>query len=400
MSTSQAPAPTVNADRAIKLVMQLMAIPGKSGEEGAVTEFVVKHLRDAGVKRSALRWDRAHKRSPIGGAVGNLILQLPGTSSSPRRLLMAHLDTVPLCVGAKPQRRGPVVRSANPRTALGADDRAGVGVVLQTALEILRRRLPHPPLTFFWPVQEEVGLYGARYADLNLLGRPALCFNWDGGPPAIYSAGATGSFELDIEIAGLASHAGGAPERGVSAVAIAGLAIAELHRTGWHGLVKHKGLRGTSNIGIIQGGDATNVVTDRLTIVAEARAHDRGLRRRIVAAYRTAFERAARQVRSSEGARGRVRFVATHKYESFELPERAACVRKVRRVLSALGVKPQRRISNGGLDANWMTERGLPTVTLGCGMSKVHTVKEALILKEYLQACRVGLALATDWPSA
>ncbi len=85
---------------------------------------------------------------------------------------MAHMDTVPICVGAKPVRKGNTVRSADSSTGLGADDRAGVAVVLNAALEILRHKLPHPPLTFFWPIQEEVGLHGAHFAQLSLLGKP------------------------------------------------------------------------------------------------------------------------------------------------------------------------------------------------------------------------------------
>ena len=30
-------------------------------------------------------------------------------------------------------------------------------------------------------IQEEIGLYGARHADVKLLGSPKLAFNWDGG---------------------------------------------------------------------------------------------------------------------------------------------------------------------------------------------------------------------------
>jgi tripeptide aminopeptidase len=63
--------------------------------------------------------------------------------------------------------------------------------------------------------------------------------------------------------------------------------------------------------------------------------------------------------------------------------------------IRAVGLEAQTRISNGGLDANWLSSRGLPTVTLGCGQQDVHTVKETLQLKSYLQACRIGLVLAT-----
>ena len=41
-----------------------------------------------------------------------------------------------------------VVRSGNPNSALGADNRTGVAAVLNAALEIRRNRLDHPPVTF------------------------------------------------------------------------------------------------------------------------------------------------------------------------------------------------------------------------------------------------------------
>ena len=184
-------------------------------------------------------------------------------------MLSAHLDTVPICVGCQPQRHGDLIRSANPNSGLGADDRAGVAVILNTAIEILQRGLPHPPLTFCWFVQEETGLHGSRCLTKSKLGKPAMAFNWDGGSPAKLTVGATGGYRMEIEIRGLASHAGNAPEWGVSAIAIASLAIADLHRGGWHGDVRKGRRRGTSNVGVIQGGDATNVVTDRVLVRAK-----------------------------------------------------------------------------------------------------------------------------------
>jgi tripeptide aminopeptidase len=58
-------------------------------------------------------------------------------------------------------------------------------------------------------------------------------------------------------------------------------------------------------------------------------------------------------------------------------------------------MRPQIRIANGGLDANWMTAHGLPTVTLGCGQQEIHTVNEWLDIPSYLASCRLGLLLAT-----
>lgn len=385
----------IDKNSAIKLVLELMAVPGPSGREGAVVERITRHLRKAGVPASWITTDDAHRRSPRGGEVGNLICKMPGTVRGPRRLLMAHVDTVPLCEGSRPVLKNGRVRSADPRTALGADNRAGASVLLTTARELVRRRVPHPPLTFFWPVQEEVGLYGARLVRKGLLGRPRLAFNWDGGSPEHVTLGATGDYHIDIDVEGRASHAGGSPEKGVSAVVIASRAIADLEAGGWHGRIVKGRQKGTSNVGIVSGGDATNVVTSRLRLEAEARSHDPRFRKRIVEAYRKAFERAARQVKNDHRSCGRVRLRERLSYEAFRLADDEPCVLEAERAIRTAGLMPVRRVINGGLDANWLTARGLPTVSLGCGQSGAHTVDEQLSIDAYLQACRVALLVAT-----
>ena len=367
-------------------------------QEKPVVEFISKELLDAGVDSADIQTDHAPKQSPAGGEVGNLIIKLKGTLRGPRRLLMAHIDTVPLCVGSRPVRRGDEIVAKDPHTALGADNRAGASVVLTAALEILKQNLPHPPLTLFWPVQEEIGLLGARYVSLPKLGRPKLCFNWDGGFPEIVTIGATGDYAIRVEIEGLASHAGVQPEHGVSAIAIAGRAIADLVENGWHGLILKGKNKGTSNIGFIEAGEATNVVTPWLVLRAEARSHDPKFRERIVREYQAAFERAAKAVKNDEGKTGRVNFAADLKYESFRLSKEEPVVQAALSAVRAAGLSAETKISNGGLDANWLSARGLPTVTMGCGQRNIHTVDEALDIDNYLSACQIALLLATDWP--
>lgn len=381
--------------RATDLVMRLMAIPGRSGEEAEVAGFIEERLRAAGAPASAIRRDSAHLRTPERGNTGNLILRLPGALRAPRRMLSAHMDTVPLCAGARPVRRGGQIRSADPSTALGGDDRAGVAVVLNTALELLTRGLPHPPLTFCWFVQEEVGLHGSRRVSKSMLGKPRFAFNWDGGSPYKLTVGATGCYRIVIEIEGLAAHAGGAPETGVSAIAIAALAVADLERGGWHGLIRKGKKAGTSNVGSIHGGQATNVITDRVTIRAEARSHDPAFRKRIVREIERAFSRATRQVKSTSGARGHANVESRLDYDSFELAKDAPCVLMAEQAIHRLGRKPERAIANGGIDANWTNRHGIPTVSLGCGQIAAHTVREALDLERFREACRIALCLAT-----
>jgi len=305
------------------------------------------------------------------------------------------MDTVPICVGARPVRRGAAVVSEDPQTGLGGDDRAGCAVILSALVEIVERKLPHPPLTFFWPVQEEVGLFGARYAPLKLLGRPKLAFNWDGGSAEKIVIGATGGYRVNIVVEGIASHAGAAPEKGVSAIAIASLAIADLFENGWHGAIKKGNRLGTSNVGVIHGGEATNVVTHRVEIKAEARSHDPKFRVRIVREIEKAFERAVKRVKSRDKSRGKVTFDGRLDYESFRLADDEPCVTAAADAVKAIGLKPLLHVSNGGLDANWMAVHGIPTVTLGCGQEEIHTVNESLNIAEFEHACRLALRLAT-----
>ncbi|NBW97585.1 MAG: M20/M25/M40 family metallo-hydrolase [Planctomycetia bacterium] len=377
-----------------RLVLELMAIRGGSGGEKQVADRIVKHLRAAGCPDDAIAFDDANSKTPLAGDVGNLIVKFPGSVPGPRRLLMAHMDTVPVCLGSKPVVAGRFVKSADPATGLGADDRSGCAVVLSAALEILRRRLPHPPLTFLFAIQEEVGLYGARYVKASALGRPKLAFNFDGGAVEKVCVGATGGHRLDIRIEGSPSHAGVAPERGVSAVAIASLAIASLVDNGWHGLVEKGGKRGTSNVGVIQGGSATNVVAESAALKAEARGHDPAFRNRIVKAIETAFRDAARRIRSVDGKTGRVTIEGRLDYEAFRLDDDEPCVVAARDALRGLGLNPRLEVSNGGLDANWMAANGIPTVTLGCGQMDIHTTDEKLDLDAFEAACRVALTLA------
>ncbi|MEX2176150.1 MAG: M20/M25/M40 family metallo-hydrolase [Pirellulaceae bacterium] len=396
LSASPEPrAPSPDLARAEKLVLELMAIPAKSGEERVVADYIRGKLLAAGAPADALRTDNAHKKTRIAGDSGNLILKLPGTQKAPRRMLSAHMDTVPICVGCEPRVEGKFVKSANPSTGLGGDDRAGAATILSAALEILERKLPHPPLTFCWLIQEEVGLDGARHIQQSLLGKPAMCFNWDGGAPEKLTIGATGGYRMKIEIEGIASHAGVAPERGVSAIAIASLAIADLARGGWHGLVQKGKHRGTTNIGYIHGGEATNVVCDRVSLTAEARSHDPKFRQKIVAEIERAFKSAAGEIKSSEGRRGTVRFDGRLDYESFLIDGRHECVRLAEAAAAETGRTPQTAISNGGLDANWLNAHGIPTVTLGCGQMNVHMTSEMLDLAAFRDACRIALRLAS-----
>ena len=245
-------------------------------------------------------------------------------------------------------------------------------------------------------MQEEVGLYGARFCSLAMLGRPKLAFNFDGGADRQLTIGATGGYRIEIRIKGIASHAGAAPERGVSAITIAALAIADLYRDGWLGKIEKPAGSGTSNVGVIRGGEATNVVTPEVFVRAEARSHDPAFRKKIIQAIEKAFMVAARTVKNAEGKCGRAgnRPAARIMNRSAWLATaRASAWRKMpsarwaeSRIRSHLQRRPGRQLD---------LRHGIPTVTLGCGQDNIHTPAERLDCGEFHRSCEIARLLAT-----
>ncbi len=113
-------------------------------------------------------------------------------------------------------RKGNLVESADPQTGLGADDRAGAAVLLATAERLLSGKVDYYPTTLLWTVQEEVGLYGAKFVNVAKLGKPKLAFNFDGGSPTKLTVRRNGWLSHDDRGAWHRQPRGGAPEEGVT----------------------------------------------------------------------------------------------------------------------------------------------------------------------------------------
>jgi tripeptide aminopeptidase len=386
----------VNQDEAIQRFLSLTEIPGGSGDESAVAAKIVDLLRQAGLSESHIQFDGAETRTRLSGNCGNLIVTLPGTGAGTRTMLSAHMDTVPVCLGAQPMIDGEVVRSSV-KTGLGADDRSGCAAILTAAIERLRRgdgNFPPAVIAFF--VQEEVGLEGARHLDVSRCGQIDRAFNFDGGDVEKLTTGATGGERIEIVLRGTAAHAGVAPEKGASAIVMAARAIADLDARGWLGKVQQDGRLGTANVGIISGGEATNVITPEVRLKAEARSHDPEIRSQIVAEIRSAFEAAAAAVTTDRGQAGSLEFLSHVDYDSFALADDHPAIASAMDALRRIGKTPFSKVADGGLDANWLFRHGIEAVTMGCGQREIHTADEYLVIQDYLDACQVASWLVTE----
>ena len=397
LSTTSVPLDVAAAEAHL---MRFLSIEGVTGQEAKIAAAVSDALREVGVPASAIRFDDADKRIPLPTETGNLIVELEGTRPGPRLLFSSHLDTVPLCAGAKPRREGDRIVSDG-TTALGGDARTGVALLVVLAETLIKHKLPHPPITLLFTVREESGLHGARELNPADLKSPAMCINVDGQLASELIIGAVGQENWEVEIKGRASHAGVAPEKGISATMVGAVALAEAKKAGWFGKVVKSDGRGTSNVGIFGGkegkpaGDATNVVTDYVFIKGEARSPEAAFATKIANGYKEAFATAQAAVTDHEGVTAEVGFRHKASYPPFNLDEDAPVVKRAVKALEMLGIEPTFLFSNGGLDANWLDKHGIPTVTIGSGQAEIHTVNEYVRLGEFEKGCRLGVLMAT-----
>lgn len=384
---------------AIADLMALLPIAGPPAQEGQVAAFLEGELRRLGIGSGQMAYDQAQLQSEYGGEVGNLIVQINGRLSGPRLMFSTHMDTVPDAVGCQPrldEENGRIVNDAA-ETALGGDNRLGCAVLLNLVRELMKLDGEHPPITLVFFVQEEVGLVGARGLDLSLLGEPAptMCFNLDGGYVEQVVTAVIGSQRFTIDIEGIPAHAGARPAAGVSAAMIAAMALAELQEKGWHGRIEKPAGIGTSNVGIVSGGQGSNVVMPHMHILAEARSHDPTFRQQIIGTWQAAFRRAASTLANRDGAYGAVSFGPGPTYEAFALSDNDPVVQKTLEGAALCGL-PVRLVSNdGGMDANWIVGHGIPAVTIAPGQRNVHTTAEWIDLHDFERACQLIVAIAT-----
>ncbi len=353
----------------------LASINSPSRREGPVAAYLVERLRELGVDATV---DDSAARS--GSDTGNVIARLPGSAAGPTILLCAHMDTVGPTEGMVPEVRDGVIYS-NGETVLGADDKAGIAIILAVLSGLKANAIPHGPIEILFTVQEEVGLFGAKYLQADLKADFGYILDGD-GPVGNIITRAPSKVDLDFVVEGKAAHAG-RPDTGINAIVVASTAIARLH-TG------RIDAETTSNVGVISGGKARNIVPDRAEVAIEVRSTDLEKLERQVQAVLDAFNEAAAIAGARLTARREVSF------EIFTIPETHPVVTNAFRAARSLGITPRLWTSGGGMDANVFNLRGLVCVGMGLGIEDPHSPKERIPVAQLEAGVRFVEALLTE----
>ncbi len=337
--------------RIYQTLLELVGLPSTSGHEEQVRAYLEQRLNRLGLA------------SQVDGA-GNLIVTLPGEGSPV--LLNAHMDRVPPGLAHTPVLRDGVLYSDG-TTNLGADDTAGLAIVLEILTRLVEESLPHPPLVIVFTVQEEVGLLGANAFDPVPWGvSEGMVFDNAFEAGVVVSQGAT-YIAFDVEIHGRTGHPGKELASTVNALEIFRAADYP------HGSLANDQTR--ILLSRVTAGSARNAVPASMHIEGELRSFEPPeARARYMQAIQQAFEVAAERF----GGSATVTF-DSH-CTSYAVDENEPLLTLYREVLAQRGAELHLRPTFIGSDASALRPH-VKVFTISTGVVNEHSAEEYVPLE-------------------
>lgn len=362
--------------RLTETLITLAGIPSVSGQEGEVRAWVAEKLKQ-------------HNMTPITDQAGNLIVRVPAhpltRDSEPPILLNAHMDRVPPGLAHHPILADGVL-SSDGATNLGADDSAGIAVVLHTLDELRARHLDHPPLLLLFTVGEEVGLIGAKAFDPTPWGaREGIVFDNAGEAGVVVTHAAT-YIAFDVLLCGSGGHPGKRLEGTASAIEM-------FHRATYpFGVLD--GDTSRVSIGHIEGGSARNAVPRELRALGEARTLLEGsARQRLLREIEQSFTTAA----TALGGEATISF--DPHCDGYTVDEEEPLLRAWMQAQTALGVTPRTMTTFIGSDASALRAH-TRAFTVSTGAMDEHTTDEWIAIPPLVTVVETAVALLSSYHAA
>lgn len=361
---------SVNTQRLLDQFVELVKISSPSRQEGAFAEYMRQKLADIGF---TVETDSAGEA--INGDSGNIIATLPGTKSAAVLMFCCHMDTVHPCKDIQPIVEDDVIHTDG-TTILSGDDKGGIAAILEAIRQVKEQEIAHGPIQVVLTIGEEIGMYGSKNLDYSKIkAKKAFILDADGPLGNIVVQGPAKNV-IKATIHGKAAHAGMYPEQGINAIQVAARAIDNM-----------KLLRidadTTANLGTINGGTATNIVTDQVDIVAEARSLSNDKLAAQSQHMKACFEQAAHEF----GATVDVKIERS--YSAFHLAADDSVILQCIAAMQSLDLKPNLVSTGGGSDCNVFNAQGISAVDIAIGMTDVHTKEESIKISDLKTATRL-----------
>lgn len=354
-------------NRLISLFTDLVRIDSPTGEEGAITSYILDFVR-------------ANKLVDIAKTdkFGNIYLRRNG--KGPGAFYAAHLDTVEPGRGISPQVSRYLITSDG-TTILGADNKAAVAAILD-ALLVLKDKRPAKELEIILTISEEVGNLGALNFNYRLLrSKNGYCF--DSSLPFGTIVTASPYYErFDLQIIGHEVHAS-RPAEGINALNI----LANILKVQRLGFINDETI---FNIGVINGGYVRNTVLGKIEIKGEIRSFSEDKLNK----SRESFLKTLTKVESIHHSKMVVNFVRENPGYVLEPGKNEIFLKRLNNALKELDASPQLSTTWGVSDANIFNDKGLNCICVADGREFAHTTRERMRITDLIKLRDLMVALA------
>ncbi len=391
-------------------LVRYCAVDTQSDESSATQPSTAIQLRLAEVLAAELREAGAEEVTITG--YGAVLATVPGTAPGPVIGLCAHMDTAPAfhATGVKPRvirgynggaisypdapitltpehspylagKVGHDIITASGTTLLGADDKAGVAIIMTAVRELLASGAPRPKLRVAFTPDEEIG----RGVDARLPGDLGVDFayTFDGGAVGEVDYETFSADGAKIRVEGVSTHTGTAAGKMVNALHLAAKIIELLPQATQTPEVT-SGRDGFWHIHALSGSAAVAEMSIILRdFELEGLAARGAVLRQVCAAVAATEPRATISCEIRPQYRN-MRYWLEKDMTPVDLAH-AAC--------RAEGIEPISNPIRGGTDGSRLTEMGVPCPNIFTGMQDIHGPLEWISVQDMAAATRVCLRL-------
>ncbi len=279
---------------------------------------------------------------------------------------------------------GKSIITASGKTLLGADDKAGVAIIMEMASYLMKNTsIEHGTIKILFTPDEEVGR-GTEYLDLQKLGAD-FGYTLDGGELASFEMETFSADSLVLTIQGVIAHPGAAKGVLQNAIKIAGAIVAALpkqlspeHTEGREGFVHPNHISGGAESATIEF-----LVRDFDTAQLKVHAERIYAIAQEVIASNADFSKATVTMELKEQYRNMREIIDLH----------PTIVEKALTAYKLVGLTPIVTPIRGGTDGSRMSFMGLPTPNIFTGMQAIHSKHEWIGVEDMERSVEVLVTL-------
>jgi len=352
--------------RVINEFIELVKLDNPSKNERKVANYILNKLKELGY--SPIEDDAGTK---IGGDTGNIICKIDGDKNKDKIMFLAHMDSVVPCINKVPVINDIYIES-DKNTVLGSDDLSGVAAMLEVAYARANNEIEAGDIYLVFTVAEEIGLLGAKELDLSSFNIDYAYVLDSGGEIGTASISAPSHITFDVTIKGKAAHAGMEPENGINAIVVASKAISKM-------TIGRIDDETTCNIGLINGGRATNIVCDNVYIKGECRSRNEEKLQNVFDNIMNIFKDTVQEYNCDIDIDSKL------EYKSFFIDSKAKVLLKFKKACEVGSLSFITEHGGGGSDTNIISQLGIKSLNISTGMEKVHSVEERIKLNDIIK---------------